>query len=416
MTSQDQGPAVGISVDAARAQILSNIRVLDPVTVPLAEALGRTLAEDIVAGEAIPPFDNSAMDGYAVRHGDVAGATPNAPVSLRVLQDLAAGSVATRAVGPGEAIRIMTGAPMPDGADAVVRVEDTLPDAGTVRILTPVRPAMDVRRAGEDVAIGDRILCEGARLHAGAIGMLASQGHARVRVIPGPVVAVISTGDELVEVGEALRPGTIRNSNAWTLAAQATECGATPRVMGIARDDEAALRAMISEALTADLVVTSGGVSVGDYDVVKAVLDDLGAMLFWKVKQRPGKPLAFGVIEGTPLFGLPGNPTASMVSFEQYVRPAILKMSGRPNAGRQRVEVVIGEDMKKRPGLRAFVRVILTREDGALVARRAGPQGSGMLRAMTRAHGLLVLPEELESVSAGTRGIVEVLYPEDAPL
>jgi molybdopterin molybdotransferase len=413
---RDQGPATGITVDDARARILSSIEVLSPVTVPLGEALGRALAEDVIAGEAIPPFDNSAMDGYAVRHGDVAAASAASPVTLRVLQDLAAGSVATHAVGPGEAIRIMTGAPMPDGADAVVRVEDTRPDADTVRILTPVAAAMDVRRAGEDVAIGDLILTKGTRLHAGAIGMLATQGRARVRVFPGPVVAVISTGDELVEVGEPLPPGKIRNSNAWTLAAQATECGATPRVMGIARDNEAALRAMISEALTADLVVTSGGVSVGDYDVVKAVLDELGAMLFWKVKQRPGKPLAFGVIDGTPLFGLPGNPTASMVSFEQYVRPAILKMSGRAGAARQRVEVVIGEDMKKRPGLRAFVRVILTREDGALVARRAGPQGSGMLRAMTRAHGLLILPEELEFAPAGTRGIVEVLYPEDAPL
>ncbi len=412
---RDQGPATGITVDDARARILSSIEVLSPVTVPLGEALGRALAEDVIAGEAIPPFDNSAMDGYAVRHGDVAAASAASPVTLRVLQDLAAGSVATHAVGPGEAIRIMTGAPMPDGADAVVRVEDTRPDADTVRILTPVAAALALRRARVDGASGVLFRKKGPRHHAGAIGMLATQGRARVRVFPGPVVAVISTGDELVEVGEPLPPGKIRNSNAWTLAAQATECGATPRVMGIARDNEAALRAMISEALTADLVVTSGGVSVGDYDVVKAVLGELGAMLFWKVKQRPGKPLAFGVIDGTPLFGLPGNPTASMVSFEQYVRPAILKMSGL-SAARQRVEVVIGEDMKKRPGLRAFVRVILTREDGALVARRAGPQGSGMLRAMTRAHGLLILPEELEFAPAGTRGIVEVLYPEDAPL
>jgi len=416
MAHSDRDAADGIGVDEARGRILSGIEALPPVLVPLEEALGRTLAEDVVADIDLPPFDNSAMDGYAVRSADIADASPATPVSLRVLQDLAAGAVAAHAVGAGESIRIMTGAPLPDGADAIVRVEDTRPAGRTVEIFAAAARGMDLRCAGEDVSRGETILARGLRLQAGAIGMLANLGRKTVQVIPAPVVAIISTGDELVEVGDALTPGKIRNSNAWTLAAQTRECGAVPRVMGIARDDESELRNLISEALEADLVVTSGGVSVGDYDMVKAVLDDLGAMLFWKVKQRPGKPLAFGVIDGTPLFGLPGNPTASMVSFEQYVRPTILTMAGRPDWARQRVDVVIGEDLKKRPGLRAFVRVVLSREDGVLMAHRAGPQGSGMLRAMTRAHGLLVLPEEVSRVSAGDTGIVEVLYPEDAPL
>ncbi|MFH1530849.1 MAG: gephyrin-like molybdotransferase Glp [Pseudomonadota bacterium] len=408
-------PNVGISVDEARARILAGVRALEARTLPLLGALGHILAEDIVADVALPPFDNSAMDGYAVRRSDIAGASPVAPATLQVLEDLPAGRVATRPVGPGEAIRIMTGAPVPGGADTVIKVEDTEPGDGVVRIFTDLPAGKNIRWAGEDVAVGDAVLHTGERLHAGAIGMLAALGHTEVRVIPAPVVAVISTGDELIEVGEALRPGKIRNSNAWSLAAQVTESGAVPRIMGIARDDEAELRGVISRALTADMIVTSGGVSVGARDLVKTILEELGVMLFWRVRQRPGKPLAFGVIDGTPLFGLPGNPTASMVSFEQYVRPAILKMSGRPDVPRRRVTVTVGEALEKRPGLRAFIPVVLTWEDGALVARRAGPQGSGMLRAMARAHGLLVLPEEVEHVAAGAPGIVEVLYPEDAP-
>jgi len=409
-------PSVGISVDEAKEQILALVQPIDARTVKLMDALGCTLAEDIIAGEAVPPFDNSAMDGYALRYHDVAGASREAPATLEVLEDLPAGRVATCSIGPGEAIRIMTGAPIPDGADAVIKVEETQAGEGVVHIFTDARGGENIRWAGEDVAIGDKILSHGKRIHAGVIGMLANLGRPEVCVIPKPVIAVISTGDELIEVGEALRPGKIRNSNTYSLAAQIIECGAEPRIIGIARDTEEDLRANIRRALTADAIITSGGVSVGDYDMVKTVLDDIGQMLFWQVKQRPGKPLAFGMIKGTPLFGLPGNPTASMVSFEQYVRPAILKMFGRPDATRLHVDVIIGEDLRKRPGVRYFVRVVLAWESGYLVARPAGPQGSGALRAMTRAHALLVLPEDVETVSAGDPGVVQILYPEDAPL
>ncbi len=413
----DKGePKVGIGVDDVKTLILGQVDTLPARTVPLMDAWGCVLAEDVIAGEPFPLFDNSAMDGYALRHNDISDASRDRPVTLRVLEDLPAGQVATHEVGPGEAIRIMTGAPVPEGADSVVKVEETDSSDGIVRVFAAAWDGQNIRRAGEDVAVGDEILPRGMRLRAGAIGMLANLGRPEIRVIPRPVIAVISTGDELIDVSEPLQPGKIRNSNAYSLATQVLECGAVPRIEPIARDTEEDLRAVIARACTADAIVTSGGVSVGDYDLVKTILDDLGQMLFWKVKQRPGKPMAFGIIGETPLFGLPGNPTAAMTSFEQYVRPAILEMSGRPVTERQLVEVTIGEDLRKRPGLRYFVSVVLSREDGRLVARPAGTQGSGALRAMTRAHGLLVLPEDTDKVAAGDTGVVQVIYPEDVPL
>ena len=417
MTEDGKGVSVGISVDDAKKRILDAVHVLDEQTVSLMDALGRTLNEDVYAKDAIPPFNNSAMDGYALRYADIEGATEDAPAELRVLEDLPAGSVATQPIGAGEAIRIMTGAPVPDGADAVVMVEKTEKGDGVVKIFTDSWDGQNIRMAGEDVAEGDHILHKGKLLHAGDIGMLASLGYPEVKVIPKPIIAVISTGDELIDVGEELRPGKIRNSNAYSLASQVLEAGAEVRIIGIARDTEEDIREKINQAFDADAIVTSGGVSVGDYDMVKKILDNMGQMLFWKVQQKPAKPLAFGVIEGKPLFGLPGNPTSSMVSFEQFARPAIQKMAGRKVVARQHVNVTIADDIKKRAGLRYFMRVVLTRgDDGGLIASLAGSQSSGALRSMTRAHGLLVLPEELDKVTAGDPGVVQVLYPEDAPL
>lgn len=402
-----------ISVDEALDRILNQVSELAPQEVDLMDAVGCVLKQEIIARDNIPPFNNSAMDGYAVRYEDLAGASADNPVELSVLEDLPAGYVATSSIGPKQAIRIMTGAPVPDGASAVVMVEKTERTANGVNIFSEPRDGENIRLAGEDVSSGSIVLSPGKVIHAGDIGMLASLGFPRLAVVKRPVVAIIATGDELVDVGDELTPGKIRNSNAYSTAAQVIEAGAIPKILGIARDTEADVRAKISEGLTADAVITSGGVSVGDYDFVKGILDSLGEMLFWKVAMKPAKPLAFGMIDGKPMFGLPGNPTSSMVSFEQFVRPSLLKMAGHSQIRRQLVEVTIGDRIKKKAGRRYFVRVTVAREDGQMVARPSGAQGSGMLTAMTRANALLIMPEEIETYLPGDRANVQVLYPEE---
>jgi molybdopterin molybdotransferase len=389
-----------ITVDRAREAILAQLGPLPPRAVALQEALGCTLAEDVVAQEPFPPFSNSAMDGYAVRAEDLAG---EGNTTLRVVGELAAGSSPSRGVGPGQCIRIMTGAPLPSGADAVVMVEHSVRLGDAVELQGPVRPAQHVRREGEDITRGQRVLRRGDLLGAGAIGLLAGLGHGSVVVFPKPVVAILSTGDELLEPGQALAPGKIRDSNGPCLAALVTEAGAVPLPMGIARDREDELRAKIRGCLRADVVVTTGGVSVGDFDLVKKVLAELGEMLFWKVGQRPGKPLAFGMIGGKPLFGLPGNPGAAMVSFENFVRPTIGRLAKRPRPQRPSVDVVLGEAIETRAGFRSYLGVTLAREGGSLVAREAGLRSSGALWGMARADALLELPEEPCRFEVGSR-------------
>lgn len=402
-----------ISVDEARNRILDYVAVLPAEEAELMDGLGRVLAEDVRAEESMPPFDNSAMDGYAVRAADVGGASEQAPVSLKVLEDVAAGYTATREVGPDQAIRIMTGAPMPAGADSVVMVERTRRADGGVEVLAPVGDGQNVRRTGEDVAAGDLVLRQGKVLRAGDIGLLASIGRPSVQVVRRPRVAVLSTGDELVEVDEALAPGKIRNSNAYALASQVLEAGGVPELLGIARDTAEHLAEKIKEGLGADVLITSGGVSVGDYDFVKDVLGELGQMLFWKVSMKPAKPLAFGMIGGKPTFGLPGNPTSSMVSFEQFVRPTLLKLAGRSDVLRPEVEVVVSQPIKKKPGRQFFLRVMLNRRDGRIEASLTGPQGSGILRSMSLAQGLLVLPEDAGDLAPGDKAVAQLLYPDD---
>jgi len=401
-----------IRLDEALERLLEHNPVLEPVEVDLADSLGCVLAQDVVASNDIPPFDTSAMDGYALRAADLAGASEARGVPLRVLEDLPAGEVASLPVGPGECIRIMTGAPIPQGADTVVKQELTQASGDRVHIYFDPPRGHNIRIHGEDVAVGEQVIPRGKHIRAGDIGMLASLGFPRVLVHPRPVVAILSTGDELVQVHEPLTPGKIRNSNSYALAAQVAEAGAIPRVIGIARDNEEDLKAKLAVCLQADAVVTSGGVSVGDYDLVKQVLCELGEMLLWKVAMRPAKPLAFGLVRGTPLFGLPGNPSAVMVSFEQFVRPALWKMAGRSRLQRAHVQVILSEPVRKRPGLRTFVSVVLRRRDGQLFADLAGRQSSGGLRAMTRADGLLVLPEELGEAQAGLRAQVQLIYPQ----
>lgn len=400
-----------IGVDEALETILSQILVLEAEECGLLEAVDRVLAEDVTARGDIPPFDNSAMDGYAVVAADVQGASPESPVELEVLEDLAAGYVATVKVKPGTAIRIMTGAPMPEGADAVVMVEYTQTAGGKVRISRPVASSENVRYQGEDVRAGDVVLKSGDLLRPAQIGLLAAIGRAKVEAVRRPVIGILSTGDEVVELDVPLAPGKIRNSNSYSLAAQVMAAGGTPLRLGIASDTEQDVAVKIGHGLDCDALITTGGVSVGDYDMVKVVLQRLGEMVFWKVAMRPGQPLAFGVISGTPVFGLPGNPTSSMVSFEQFVKPSIRKMSGRTGPGRIEVEAIVEEDISKKPDRRYFLRAVVERRDGIHYARLAGPQGSGMLRPIASADGLLVLPEDATRIKAGETATVQLLHP-----
>jgi molybdopterin molybdotransferase len=415
-----------ISVEEALAEILSHIRPLEPELVPILDAQGRVLAEEIVSDIAVPPFDNSAMDGYAVRSADVAQAAPESPVRLAVVDSVAAGSVAGAGVAPGTAIRIMTGAPLPEGADAVVPYEDTsdfdrlkedrlAAPADEIWIRAAVQARDHVRPAGEDIYDGERVMAPGRLIRAQEIGVLASLGHETVWVHRRPRVAILATGDELLEIHEPLQPGKIRNSNEYTNTALVLRTGGVPIRLGIARDTKAHLTEKIRSGLEkgADLFLTSGGVSVGDYDVVKDVLGSEGQMQFWQVRMKPGKPLAFGLLSGgVPLIGLPGNPVSAMVSFEQFARPAILKMLGHTDLAKPEVRAVLDEPVSN-SGRRGFIRVIVAQKDGRYHARTTGEQGSGVLTSMSKANGLAIIPEGTTHVEKGREVTVQMLdWPE----
>ena len=415
-----------ISVEEALARILGHVRPLGPESVPILDAQGRVLSEEIVSGVDIPPFDNSAMDGYAVRSLDFVRATPSSPVRLSVIGSVAAGYVTDLRVEPGTAIRIMTGAPLPEGADAVVPYEDTsdfdrpkderlAAPAGEIDVRRAVQARDHVRPAGEDIFDGEVVLAPGRVIRAQEIGVLASLGHEKVSVHRRPRVAILATGDELLEIREPLRPGKIRNSNEYTNAALVTRTGGIPLCLGIARDTKEDLTGKIRSGLDsgADLFLTSGGVSVGDYDVVKDVLGNEGEMEFWQVRMKPGKPLAFGLLAGgVPLIGLPGNPVSAMVSFEQFVRPAILKMLGHTDLAKPEVRAILDEPVSN-SGRRGFVRVIVSQRDGRYHARTTGEQGSGVLTSMAKANGLAIIPEGIVHVDEGTEVVVQMLdWPE----
>lgn len=399
-----------LSVEDAREHVLGSVSVLEAVEVRLLESLGLALAEEAVAHNDIPPFDNSAMDGYALRARDVAGATPDDPARLAVLGDLPAGHAAGVEVGEGQALRIMTGAPMPAGADAVVPVESTRTDGGRVLVMEGVAEGAHVRRAGEDVKSGEAVLTVGTLVGPAELGMLASLGYARVRCFRRAAVGIISTGDELVGVEEELSPGKIRDSNSYTLFGMVREAGAEPVRLGVVRDDAAALESAILDNLgRVDLFVTSGGVSVGDYDMVKDVLEKVGEMNFWKVAMRPGKPQAFGHVRGKPLFGLPGNPVSVMVSFEQFVRPALLKMMGRRDIFRPQATAVLDAPLGRKAGRTEFIRVVAEWREGRYHVRPTGPQGSGILKSMVLGNALAVLPEEVGRLEPGAEVTIQLL-------
>jgi len=399
-----------ISVDDALTIILDAIPVLGLERVHILDSLDRVLGEDVHAPYSIPPWDNSAMDGYAVIHGDIEEASRQNPAVLTVVGDLPAGYTAQKPIFRGEAIRIMTGAPIPGGCDTVVKVEDTGSEGDRVKIFNVPARGEHIRRAGEDVMQGSLVLSRGSILRPAAVGMLSSLKRSVISVFRRPTVAVISTGDELIDVDGELSAGKIVGSNTYSLASLVKDSGGQPLVLGIARDNPEALRSIFRAALAADMIISSGGVSVGDYDLVKDMLRELGAeMKFWKVHMRPGQPLAFGVIGGKPTFGLPGNPVSCMISFEQFVRPAILKASGHTRIFRPLIEARLKEPLKKKEGKKYFMRCCISIEDGAYAVTTTGGQGSGILLSMVKADGLIVLPETKSEFAAGTMVKVQVL-------
>jgi len=405
-----------ISVEEALERILSYVSVLAAVEQPILESVGQVVAEDVVSGMDIPPYDNTAMDGYAVQAADTTGTTLEQPVRLKVIGELAAGYLYDGEVTPGTAVRIMTGAPMPRGADAVVPFEETDEPEGrafgsfaksrdVVGVLKAAAAGANIRYAAEDVRRGQVIIAKGSALHPAQIGVLASLGKATVRVHRRPVVGILSTGDEVQQPGEPLRPGQIYDSNAYSIAAMVQACGGVPRRLGIAKDTVEALTAKLREGLDADMLVTSAGVSRGDYDVVKDVLAREGEVNFWTVRMRPGKPLAFGAFQSggrrVPHIGLPGNPVSSMVSFELFGRPAIFKMLGRTDWQRPVVRAIAEEAIPNTDARRVFARAIVTKRGGRYYAALTGPQGSGILTSMAVANALAVVPEDVPGVQAG---------------
>ncbi|MSQ29725.1 MAG: molybdopterin molybdenumtransferase MoeA [Dehalococcoidia bacterium] len=406
-----------ISVEEARARILERFAALPMEQAPLLDAVGQVLAEDVVATFNIPPMANTSMDGYAVRASDTAGATRSAPRTLRVIGYLAAGGTFDGAVEPGEAVRIMTGAPIPTGADAVVPFEETDEEEqlvrwqetsrDQVRIDVAAGPRANIREAAEDVRIGEVVLPKGTVLGVAQVGLLGSLGLDRAPVHRRPRVAVLSTGDELLRPGEPLTPGKIYDANAFSLAAAVRACGGIPRVLEVARDTVEALTARIHEALEdADLLITSAGVSRGDFDVVKEVLAREGEVGFWTVRMRPGKPLAFGTFHANgrvvPHLGLPGNPVSALMTFELFGRATIYTMLGNPEGWcRPVVRAVAAERIVSGDGRRFYARAIVRFDGTGYVAHLTGPQGSGILTSMALANGYAICPEGVAAIEPG---------------
>jgi molybdopterin molybdotransferase len=384
-----------LTVEEARQRLLAAAALMPPESITLAEAIGRVLADRrLVAEHDVPPFANSAMDGYAVRVAD--GTQPR-----RVVGESRAGPGDLAPVTAGTAVRIMTGAPVPAGADAIVPVEQATERDGQVEITAPPRAGAHLRASGHDVAAGEEICLEDAVLTPAAIGLLAAVGVGQATVRRRPRVAILSTGDELAAPGAPLLPGQIHDANGPSLAAAVIEAGGEPRLLERARDDPAIIEDRLSEANDADVIVASGGVSVGRYDHVRAVIERLGRLDFWRIAVQPGKPLAFGEVEGRPVIGLPGNPVSALVTFELFVRPLLRAMLGLSGDGREHIRAEVSERLTKDPPRRAFLRVRVERRGSGYVATAAGGQGSSQLRPLAAANALLVVPEGLEATEAG---------------
>lgn len=399
-----------LSVQEALTAVLNSVSVLPTEHVPLLDALGRVLAEPVVARDSLPPFANSSMDGYALHAADLAGASPEHPAALRVLADIAAGSVPGVVLTPGTAARIMTGAPLPPGADAVVPVEDTnepwrdekRPLPATIQIKRQVAANDYVRHIGEDIAAGQVVLQAGHALRPQEVGILAALGVSQVPVVRRPRVGVLATGDELIPIDAPLQPGKIRNSNGYAQIAQVLALGGVPISLGVAGDAEEDVRAKLQMGLDAgvDLFVSSAGVSVGAYDVVKSVLEQESSVGFWRVRMRPGKPLAYGRYGGVPYLGLPGNPVSAMVSFERFARAAILKMAGHRQLNRPQINVIVQEEIYS-DGRESYIRAIVEKQGDSYTATTTGGQGSHMMTSLVKANALLIVPEGTKHVAVG---------------
>jgi len=400
-----------ISVEQALEKILSYVDVLGEEERSILDCLGQVLAEDIYSNINIPPLDNSAMDGYAVRSGETRGASQQSPRRLQVIDTVSAGSISGHKVEPGTAIRIMTGAPVPEGADSVVKFEDTdeaqhKGSPAEIGILSEAEAGLNIRRAGEDITAGAKVLSKGIVIRPQEVGILASLGRSLVTVTRRPVIAILATGDELVDINQPLPAGKIYNSNTYSVAAQVRRYGGIPKILGIALDREGSLVSGLHHGLDADMLITIGGVSTGDYDIVKDVLAKEGEVAFWTVRMKPGKPLAFGTIKdgasrNIPLLGLPGNPVSSMVTFELFARPTILKMMGRKKLSKPTIEATIEDSIVNTDGRRILARVTIEQRNGQYFARLTGPQGSGILTSMTSADGLAIIPEDRAGVEKG---------------
>jgi molybdopterin molybdotransferase len=399
-----------LSVDQARERILSQFQPVTTETLPLAGCSNRVLAQDIAASDDLPPFNNSSMDGFAVRAVDVLEAAYGSPRSLSVIADIPAGSSPTISLAPGEAARIMTGAQVPEGADAVIPVEDTNFDnrvAGTpapaeVQIFKSAKPGANVRSRGMDLRVGDVVLNKGRILKPQDLGLLAMLGFAKVPVYRKPRIALFSSGDELLPVDAPLEAGKIRDSNAFTLAALIEEAGAEVIRLGVAKDDPDSVRALLEKAadLQVDLIVSSAGVSVGAFDFVKQVIESNGKLDFWRVNMRPGEPLAFGEYKQILFIGLPGNPVSSFVGFEVFVRPTLQRLRGSLNGGRPTVRVRCEEQIDS-DGRESYLRAEVQEKEGNFIARLAGHQGSGNLNSLVQANALLIIPAGVKCVPAG---------------
>jgi molybdopterin molybdotransferase len=406
---------VMISVEEALTKILDSVQTLGGEEKPLLDCLGQVLAEDVYSPFDVPPHDNSAMDGYAVQAGGIEGASRKNPKVLKVVGEIAAGSISNKKLEQGTAIRIMTGAFIPDGADVVVPFEDTdevdRKEAALSKTEIGIRVSLaegcNIRRRGEDISKGELVLKKGKLLRPADIGVLASLGKSAVSVTRRPLVGILATGNEVAEIDRPLPPGKIFNSNSYSLAAQVLHYGGTPKLLGVAPDNVEQLTVAVREGLECDILLTSGGVSLGDYDVVKQVLAAEGKVSFWTVRMKPGKPLAFGMFKRNdgkeiPHLGLPGNPVSSMITFEIFARPAIFKMMGRKDLRKSNITAVMENPVGNKDGRRVFARVAVARRNGKYFASITGPQGSGILTSMSKANGLAIIPENTSEVKPGT--------------
>ncbi len=404
-----------LSVEEALEKILDFVTAVGLEDKPILDCLGQVLAKDIYSSFDVPPSDNSAMDGYATKSVSIKGATPENPKVLRVIGQVPAGASNILSVEKDTAVRIMTGAVIPNGADVVVPFEETDENSrgkfqnnsrAKIGICKTLKTGSNIRRKGEDISSGNLVLSQGRVLAPADIGVLASLGNSKVSVIRRPVIGILSTGNEVIDLDKSLSPGKIYNSNSYSLAAQVLNCGGIPKLLGIAVDDTSQLTSALHKGFDCDVLITSGGVSVGDYDVVKEVLAAEGSISFWTVRMKPGKPLAFGTFkrsDGTkiPLLGLPGNPVSSMITFEVFVRPAIYKMMGRKDWTRPVIKAMAEDSITNKDGRRIFARVMVTKRENEYYLRLTGEQGSGILTSMIRANGLAIVPETKPEVKPG---------------